>query len=126
MRERRFGRGDLALIAALLLTGLLLMLPLRLQRSAGSVAVVRVDGKEVARLPLSEDAEFPVETDGTVTNVVAVGDGAVRVIEANCPDQLCVRKGAARYAGDGIVCLPNRVVVEVAGADELDLDAVAG
>ena len=126
MRERRFGRGDLVLIVALLLAGLLLMLPLRLHRSAGSVAIVRVDGEEVARLPMNEDAEFPVEIDGVVTNVVAVGDGAVRVIDANCPDQLCVRKGVARYAGDGIVCLPNRVVVEVAGTDELDLDAVTG
>ena len=114
------------LIAALLLAGLLLMLPLRLHRSAGNVAVVRVNGEEVARLPMNEEAEFPVEIDGVVTNVVAVGGGAVRVIEANCPDQLCVRKGAARYAGDGIVCLPNRVVVEVAGTDELDLDAVTG
>ena len=126
MNARRFGRGDLVLIAVLLLAGLLMILPLRLHRSAGSVAIVRVDGEEVARLPMNEEAEFPVETDGIVTNVVSVDGGAVRVIEANCPDQLCVRKGAARYAGDGIVCLPNRVVVEVMGADELDLDAVAG
>lgn len=124
--ERRFGRGDLMLIAALALAGLLLLLPLKLNQRAGSVAVVRVDGEVVARLPLAEDAECPVETGGVVSNIVRVGGGAVRVIEANCPDQLCVRKGAARYAGDGIVCLPNRVVVEIVGEDELDLDAVTG
>ena len=46
--------------------------------------------------------------------------------EADCPDRLCMRRGAIRYAGDSIICLPNKVVVEISGEDALNLDAVAG
>ena len=126
MNAKRFGRGDLLFVGALLLLGLALTLGLRAFRSDGREAVVRVDGEVVARIPLARDGEYPIESGGTVTNRLRVEDGRVRMIEANCPDRLCVRKGWVRFAGDGIVCLPNRVVVELAGADELKLDAVAG
>lgn len=123
---RRYGRNDILLIAGLLLIGLLIALLLLVNRRDGREAVVRVEGAVVARLALGEEREFPVEIDGRVANLLRVADGGVRMVEADCPDKLCVRKGAVRYAGDSIVCLPHRVVVEIVGEDELGLDAVAG
>ena len=126
MRTKRIGRADLLLIAALMLAGLILTLLLFANRQDGREAVVRVDGQAVARLPLSEDRRFPVEIDGTVTNVLIVHNGVIRMEEANCPDHLCIHRGAIRYAGDSIVCLPNRVFAEITGNDALNLDAVTG
>ncbi len=125
-KRKRFGRNDLLLVAGLLLLGVALTLALGVNRRDGREVVVRVDGEIVARLSLSEERELPIEIDGRIANRLQIADGAVRMIEADCPDKLCVRKGAVRYVGDGIVCLPHRVVVEVAGEDELGLDAVAG
>ena len=126
MRTKRVGRSDLLLIAALLLTGLIMSSLIFFHRQDGRQAVVRVDGQIVAQLPLAQDARYPVEFEGAVTNVLVIQDGAVRMEEADCPDHLCIHRGAIRYAGDSIVCLPNKVVVEISGEDALNLDAVSG
>jgi len=60
------------------------------------------------------------------TNVVAVEQGRIRVLEADCPDGACVRLG---WVGSGvipIVCLPHRVVIELHGDNDTDIDAVVG
>ena len=114
------------LIAALLLAGLILSAAIPRDRSEGSYAVLQVDGQEVACLSLAQDLLYPIESDKILLNMLYIKDGAVRMEEAYCPDLLCVRRGAIRYVGDSIVCLPHRVVVTIEGADALDLDAVAG
>jgi len=57
-------------------------------------------------------------------NLVRIYDKAVQMIDADCPDQLCVHMGAIRKVGEKVVCLPNRVLVEIIGqsneGDELD------
>ena len=126
MEMKKFARGDLKLIAALLLAGLAVIALLTFTRQDGRQVVVRVDGAIAARLPLAQDIRYPVEIEGTTTNILVIQDGSVHMQEADCPDHLCIHRGAIRYAGDSIVCLPNRVVAVITGADELDLDAVAG
>ena len=126
MDVKRFARGDLMLIAVLLIAGLAIIAMLNLTRQDGRQAIVRVDGQIVAQLTLSQDAQYPVESEGSVTNLVVIQDGSVHMEEASCPDHLCIRRGAIRYAGDSIICLPNKVVVEISGEDALNLDAVAG
>ena len=45
--------------------------------------------------------------------------------DADCPDQLCVHQKAASKNHESIICLPNKVVVEVDGSEEREFDAVA-
>ena len=125
-KRKRTMKYDLLLVAGLLLVGLALTLALFAARRDGREVVVRVDGAVVARLPLSQEQEFPIEIDGRVANRLQIAGGAVCMVEADCTDKLCVRKGAVRWAGDSIICLPHRVVAEVSGEDELGLDAVVG
>ena len=44
----------------------------------------------------------------------------------DCPDRLCVQQHAICKERETIVCLPNKVVVEVVGGEEADLDSVTG
>ena len=62
---------------------------------------------------------------GRGSNTLVIEDGAVSVTQADCPDKVCVAQGAIRYNGETIVCLPNRVVVEVTGAEEPSFDSIA-
>ena len=123
-------RYDLLLLAALVLVGLALTAFVLLSRmnsaSDGLTVTVRQDNEVIATLPLDEDAAYAVQgEDGDTTNLVVIEDGTVHMEEADCPDQLCVKQGKIRYAGDSLICLPNRVVVEISGEDEQALDAVA-
>ncbi len=117
-----FRRADLLLIAGLLLLALGLFAAFRLFGGEGAYAVVTVDGRETGRYPLSESGRF--ELNGG-SNILVIEDGAARVTEANCPDKLCVRQGAISRSGETIVCLPNRLVVTVVGAEDRGVDAVS-
>jgi len=46
---------------------------------------------------------------------VAIGDGGARIAASPCPHQLCVRRGRLERAGQLAACVPNRVLVEIAG-----------
>ena len=48
--------------------------------------------------------------------------------EASCPDHLCINMGRIRKTGQSIICLPNKVTVEIRGKKESDdgIDAIVG
>lgn len=103
---------DIALIAVLLLLALVLYFQFSAGKDEGGWAVVTVDGEEVARYSLKEDGVYPLNGG---TNVMQIGDGKAWLIEANCPDHVCIDMGKIQYEGQIIVCLPNRLVVLVEG-----------
>ena len=49
------------------------------------------------------------------------------MVYSDCANQICVNTGAVSLAGESIVCLPNRVMVEIlAGSEGGEVDVVAG
>lgn len=59
-------------------------------------------------------------------NLIEIGDEKVRVIEADCPDKLDVKQGYISLPGEMIVCLPNRLVIEIIGIEEeKDVDYIS-
>ena len=117
-------KNDVILIAALLMLGGALALFLLFTRQTGGRVLVQVDGETVMELPLSEDTRTVLGEDGR-SNTLVVENGAARVVEADCPDQVCVRHGAVRYAGESIVCLPHRLIVTIEGGAENGVDGIA-
>lgn len=57
------------------------------------------------------------------SNRIEVENGRICVIQADCPDQVCVRQGWIADSSTPIVCLPNGLVIEIIGKDA-GLDAV--
>ena len=43
--------------------------------------------------------------------------------DANCPDKYCVHQNPIHSAGEVIVCLPNKLVVEITGKQS-DVDLI--
>ena len=68
-------------------------------RQAGGTVSVRIDGKTVMELPLDEDRSL-VLGEGEHTNTLVIAGGKAQVVEATCPDRVCVRQGAVQYAGE--------------------------
>jgi len=65
-------------------------------------------------------------SDGHGCNRILVEPGRVRVLEANCPEQIDVNAGWLFRPGQSAICLPHRFVVYLvaAKASPHDLDAV--
>lgn len=128
MRNRRSKtapkRGDLYLMVGCLLAALVCCGLWRLFRRDGAAVVVEQNGREIARYVLSEDRTERIEGEGGYNTLVIEG-GQAWLSEADCPNQLCVKTGKIRYAGQSIVCLPHKLAVRIVGGAS-SLDAVTG
>ena len=83
--------------------------------SRGTVANVYQNGVCIRSIDLAAVTEgytFTV-TDEAGENVVEVAPGRIRVLSADCPDQVCVRMGWLSDAAAPIVCLPHRLVIRI-------------
>ena len=119
------------ILALLILTAVLatlsLVLPPR-QPVTHPVARITLDGELVQEIDLEQvGASFTFTVTGAegLTNTIRVEKGRIRVEAADCPDQICVDQG---FISDGtvpIVCLPNRLVIEITGGGEA-FDAATG
>lgn len=82
---------------------------------AGRQAAIYVDGALYRTVDLGAVAEpysFTVETpDGW--NTVQVSPGSIRVTDADCPHQDCVKQGAISDGAIPIVCLPHKLVIRI-------------
>ena len=99
----------LAVLLAALALGARAYLP-RADTGAPEV-VVSIDGAEVDRFALGPQ-ERVYQSGGYTLCVVATAEG-VRVAESDCPTHDCVRTGTISRAGESIVCLPARLVIEL-------------
>jgi len=92
----------------------------------GAVAIVMLEGRECARIPLDRDAHIPLS--GPLGPIdLEVRAGAIAIVHSDCPNQLCVAMGWKRGEGDMLACVPNGLVVRIEGgfAREHAPDAVA-
>ena len=123
----RFGKRDILFLTGLIAAGVLMVFLLRVSRPRGGTAVVRVSGRVYGSYALDTDQTLEITGKDGGTNLLVIEDGGARILEASCPDHLCVRQGTVSRQGGSIVCLPNEVVVEITGQEkELPYDIVAG
>ena len=109
--------GDLVLILALLFVGLFSFFAIRLTRGVGDTVLVTINGERVAEYPLSDDGEYSINGG---SNILIISEGAAYMLEASCPDKLCVNQGKISMSGERIVCLPNKIMIEILGdGDEI-------
>ena len=112
-------KSDLILIGSILVLALALFAVFALTREVGAYVTVRVDGEAVARYSLSEDGEHALNGG---TNLLKIEDGEAWMVDAECPDHVCVKRGHVKLNGETITCLPNKLTVTVYGHDrEVDL-----
>lgn len=121
-------KGDIVIVAVLLSVIAWFVMPLIVEDEhvdAASAEII-VNGEIYRTVALTEEAEtIEIRTDRGY-NVLRVSASGIEMIEADCPDQLCLGFGHVHHNGDTIVCLPNRIFVEVVGAAGSgdDIDAI--
>ena len=95
--------------------------------TAEKEAVLRVDGTEIKTFPLmagEESNTYTYKDEHGDYNLIEIDGDRVRIKEADCDDQICVRRGWATKNGETIVCLPHKLVIEVRSTDGGDEDSL--
>ena len=121
-RTGRKTRNDLILIAVLLLLVAGAALILFLSRTPGDTVVVTVDGQLWGEYSLSEDRTVEIK-NGDGYNLLVIEGGKAYVRQASCPDGICSSHRPISHNGESIICLPNKVVIEIrsSGSDQPDI-----
>ncbi len=113
-------RGDIVIAAVLLIAlGWYGYSALFSQSShtEAAYAVITVNGEPYDTVALTEEEqEFEIRTDRGY-NLLRVSEHGIEMIESDCPDKVCIGFGHVHHVNDKIVCLPNRIFVEVIGPD---------
>lgn len=118
------------ILTAVLLALSLAAAVLTLRGKTGSAVVsIYQDGQLLQTIDLSRvDEPYTFTVDGPAgTNTIQVEPGRIRVSHADCPDQICVNQGWISNGVAPIVCLPNRLVIQIeGGGSNSGIDGVTG
>ena len=129
MKEKKFHlRNDVIFIALLLAISAVAFLYLFEFGNTGTTVRVTVDGREYGTYCLDENITESIVTGekGQNINSFVISDGKVSMVNATCPDGICVAHRPIYRDGESIVCLPNRVVITVIdNSDTENVDIVA-
>ena len=123
-------KKEIILFAVILAAALVSWYFLSRERSSKEYASIKitVSGEDYGTYSLGEDQVIKIGD----TNTCRVQNGQVKMIEASCPDHLCIHQPAVDERGGFIICLPNEVIIEGIPLDkktddnDSGLDGIAG
>ncbi|MFQ5707152.1 MAG: NusG domain II-containing protein [bacterium] len=122
---RLLTRGDKLLIGLLLLTGLGSSFLFHFFSSQGQTATIMVQNRLLLRKNLSENRVFKIRGAMGQTTI-EISDSAIRVLDSDCPQKLCVHQGKISRTGEVVVCVPNKITIWIEGSRKNKFDAVTG
>ena len=124
-------KADIVLLIIILVVGIPLSVLSLTEGIGGDKVRISLDGEIYGVYPLGEHREIDVTEDGH-TKHITIKDGQVSMSYSTCRNQVCINTGAISEIKDAIVCLPNRVVVEIISSDSgsigkgRDADVISG
>ena len=91
------------------------MLPLIFSSNDGKSAAIKIEGEVIENISLSKETTIKV-SNSSGYNLIKVSEGAISIIEADCPDKICIKSGKIKNSGEAIACVPHNLIIEI-GSD---------
>ncbi len=105
-------KNDFLLILILLISAVCFAIISFCNQTDGLIVSVIKDGEKIAAYSLEETLKVPI-TDDEKNNTLVIENGKAYIQDATCPDKICVKHRSVSKVGETIVCLPNRLVIEI-------------
>ena len=92
----------------------------------GTCAVISIDGQLYKTVPLETHTgtDYIDLNNQYGFNRIEITDQRIRIIDADCPDLLCVQEGFIKNPGELIVCLPHRLLIEIKNTEGAQADII--
>ncbi len=103
-------KGDFVVFSIIIAISILLLL--FSFRGKAEQITVTVDGENYGSYQKNRDRTVKIETEYGENTLIIKG-GKAHITKSDCPDKTCEKTGEINKAGETIVCLPHKVVVEV-------------
>ena len=86
--------------------------------------VIYLDNKVYKEIPIDATENLTIKTDSGFNNI-KIHDRGVEVIDASCPDKVCVKTGFIDKSNKNIVCIPNKISIKIISDEKNDIDIIA-
>lgn len=116
------------IITALFLVSIVASMVVYMFHGNGNTVSIYQDGKLLKQIHLdtvTSPYEFTVKANNGGYNVVFVEQGRICVIDASCPDHVCVNTGWISDGAIPIVCLPNELVIQAVSNETDSIDGAS-
>ena len=77
---------------------------------------IYMDNKLYKTYDINDKEEIKIKSQEGY-NIVKIHDKGVEIIEASCPDKVCIHQGFITKSSESIVCLPNKVHIKITTED---------
>ncbi len=123
MGQKHIGWGltkqDIGILFLLALIGIILSIWIYLPgHPPGDMLEIRQNGKILKTLPLDKDCEETIRSEDGGVNTFTIKNKQVSMNEASCGDHTCIQTGVIHRAGESIVCLPHRLVLQITASEK--------
>ncbi|NLI59899.1 MAG: NusG domain II-containing protein [Clostridiales bacterium] len=127
IKGKKLKIGDvLVYIFIVLLTGLSFM-GLKIMAGQGDEVLVQIElnGRALESIKMRQNwaedfREIRVDTGQGGYNTIRISSEGVDIVDANCPDKLCVHSPTIKVPGQSIVCIPHKLMVRIIGNSQVD------
>lgn len=85
------------------------------------LVIVELNGEKILSMKLQDDTpsrEIPIDIGKGGYNILKISSDGVHMLDANCPDRLCVYSGKINGPGQSIICIPHKLIVRILGSDQ--------
>ena len=115
--------ADEILILSVAVVVLVFILSFNRKIMGETLVSVSVNGDIVKVLDLKINGTSEVVT-GSNRVKIEVKNGRAGIIESSCKNQICRHAGWIKNAGEAVICVPNKLVLEIKAVKEKNIDAV--
>ena len=109
---------DMILAGVILILAVGLYIGNRLiNRKPATIVEVSLNNHVIEELDLSKDTQIVIEGYNGGTNTLVIENGQAYILDASCPDKVCIYQGKISRPGEMIVCLPNLMIAKIVGEE---------
>jgi len=90
------------------------------------IAVIKQNSKVIRTIDLNKvnnTETFTVKYNKIHFNKIEIQHGKIRILDADCPDKICVKTGWISNPGQNIACLPHKLIIAIEGNDD-NIDSI--
>ena len=101
-------KGDIIIILSVVLVAVLFIFCFAVFGETGSRVKISRNNTVVYTGSIMQKKTVNLET-----NAIEINNGKIKMAHANCKNQVCVNHKEISKKGESIICLPNKVIVEI-------------
>lgn len=84
--------------------------------SRSNYVIIYIEDNIFAQIPLTDEGTYPIESEFG-KNVIEIKNGAVRVVSADCNNQICVKDGWVDAPNTPLICAPHHLIVLISDGE---------